>query len=88
MTGFVLPKFTAAHGGAFLDALADTAARTGLRLLAMPVIESPDAVYAESRTEMLHDVARLLAKHRSRIVAVRLGAADMSAAYGLRRRPT
>ncbi|URN00170.1 HpcH/HpaI aldolase/citrate lyase family protein [Actinomadura madurae] len=87
VTGFVLPKFTAAHGGAFLDALADTAARTGLRLLAMPVIESPDAVYAESRTEMLHDVARLLAKHRSRIVAVRLGAADMSAAYGLRRPP-
>ncbi|MEO3828748.1 HpcH/HpaI aldolase/citrate lyase family protein [Actinomadura sp. B10D3] len=87
VTGFVLPKFTAAHGGAFLDALADTAARTGLRLLAMPVIESPDAVYAESRAEMLHDVARLLAKHRSRIVAVRLGAADMSAAYGLRRPP-
>jgi citrate lyase beta subunit len=87
VSGFVLPKFTAAHGGAFLDALADTAARTGLRLLAMPVIESPDAVYAESRAEMLHDVARLLAKHRSRIVAVRLGAADMSAAYGLRRPP-
>ncbi|TDE20470.1 HpcH/HpaI aldolase/citrate lyase family protein [Actinomadura sp. 6K520] len=87
ISGFVLPKFTAAGGGAFLDALEDAADRTGLRLLAMPVIESPEAVYAESRSEMLHEVARLLAKHRSLILAVRIGATDMSAAYGLRRPP-
>ncbi|TMQ91006.1 ATP/GTP-binding protein [Actinomadura soli] len=87
VSGFVLPKFTAAAGGAFLDALEDAAARTGQRLLAMPVIESPEAVYAETRTEMLNDVARLLAKHRQRILAVRIGATDMSAAYGLRRPP-
>lgn len=87
VSGFVLPKFTAVTGGAFLDALEDAAARTGQRLLAMPVIESPEAVYAETRTEMLNDVARLLAKHRRRILAVRIGATDMSAAYGLRRPP-
>ncbi|SNS13111.1 Citrate lyase beta subunit [Actinomadura meyerae] len=87
VTGFVLPKFTPAAGGAFLDALADACDRTGRRLLAMPVIESPEAVYAETRAEMLDDVARLLAKHRPRILAVRIGATDMSAAYGLRRPP-
>lgn len=87
ISGFVLPKFSTMAGGAFLDALEDAAVRTGLRLLAMPVIESPEAMYAETRAEMLHDVARLLAKHRSRILAVRLGATDMSAAYGLRRPP-
>ncbi|WP_149257548.1 HpcH/HpaI aldolase/citrate lyase family protein [Actinomadura sp. K4S16] len=87
VSGFVLPKFTASGGGAFLDGLADAGDASGLRLLAMPVIESPEAVYAETRAEMLHDVARLLAKHRSRILAVRLGATDMSAAYGLRRPP-
>lgn len=87
VSGFVLPKFTPASGGAFLDALADAADRTGRRLLAMPVIESPEAVYAESRAEMLDDVARLLAKHRPRVLAVRIGATDMSAAYGLRRPP-
>src|SRR5690606_3708534 len=74
-------------GGPFLDAVEDAAVRTGLPLLAMPVIESTAAVYAESRTEMLHDVARLLAKHRHRILAVRIGATDLSAAYGLRRPP-
>ncbi|RKS74802.1 citrate lyase beta subunit [Actinomadura pelletieri DSM 43383] len=87
VSGFVLPKFTATSGGPFLDAVEDAAARSGRRLLAMPVIESPEAVYAETRTEMLNDVARLLAKHRPRILAVRIGATDMSAAYGLRRPP-
>ncbi|GLW62888.1 ATP/GTP-binding protein [Actinomadura rubrobrunea] len=87
VSGFVLPKFTAAAGGAFLDALEDTAARTGLRLLAMPVIESREAIHRETRADMLQDVARLLAKHRERVLAVRLGAADLSAAYGLRRPP-
>ena len=36
VSGFVLPKFTPATGGAFLDAVEDTAQRSGLRLLAMP----------------------------------------------------
>ncbi|WP_030145176.1 HpcH/HpaI aldolase/citrate lyase family protein [Spirillospora albida] len=87
LSGFVVPKFTAMSGGAYLDAVEEAAARAGLPLAAMPVIESREAVYAETRTEMLHDVARLLAKHRPRVLAVRLGATDMSAAYGLRRPP-
>ncbi|KAB2345542.1 HpcH/HpaI aldolase/citrate lyase family protein [Actinomadura rudentiformis] len=87
VSGFVLPKFTAANGEAFLDALGETAERTGRRLLAMPVIESREAVYRETRAELLQDVALLLAKHRERILAVRLGATDMSSAYGLRRPP-
>ncbi|RAY12104.1 ATP/GTP-binding protein [Actinomadura craniellae] len=86
LTGFVLPKFTGASAP-FLDALADAGASAGQRLLAMPVIESREAVYRETRTEMLHDVARLLAKHQDRVLAVRLGATDMCAAYGLRRPP-
>jgi citrate lyase beta subunit len=87
VTGFVLPKFTAGPGGGFLEALAEAESRTGHRLLAMPVIESPEAVYREARAELLQDVARLLAKHRERVLAVRIGATDMSAAYGLRRPP-
>ncbi|WP_245679306.1 HpcH/HpaI aldolase/citrate lyase family protein [Actinomadura hibisca] len=87
ITGFVLPKFTAATGGAFLETLERTVERSGRRLLAMPVIESREAVFVESRVEMLQDVARLLAKHRELVLAVRLGATDLSAAFGLRRPP-
>ncbi|MQY02642.1 HpcH/HpaI aldolase/citrate lyase family protein [Actinomadura macrotermitis] len=87
LSGFVLPKFTAASGGPFLDAIAAAAERTGLRLYAMPVIESREAVYAETRAALLGEVAALLDKHRERVLAVRLGATDLSAAYGLRRPP-
>jgi citrate lyase beta subunit len=85
LSGFVLPKFTATSGGAFLDALAGTAEETGLRLYGMPVIESPEAIYLESRAETLHEISLLLAKHRSRVLAVRLGATDLCSVYGLRR---
>ncbi|TNY35762.1 HpcH/HpaI aldolase/citrate lyase family protein [Thermomonospora catenispora] len=87
ISGFVLPKFTAAAGEAFLDALREASAQAPRPLLAMPVIESREAVYRETRTEMLHDVARLLAKHADLVLAVRLGGTDMCAAYGLRRPP-
>ncbi|MFC0039145.1 HpcH/HpaI aldolase/citrate lyase family protein [Actinomadura rayongensis] len=87
ITGFVLPKFTAATGGAYLDVLAETGERSGRRLLAMPVIESRDAVHVETRRAMLGDVAELLAKHRDLVLAVRIGATDLSSAYGLRRPP-
>lgn len=85
LSGFVLPKFTDETGPAFLDALEDARLETGLDLLAMPVLESPEVIYRESRMEVLHGVARLLAKYRELVLAVRLGATDLSAAYGLRR---
>ncbi|MEX0429062.1 HpcH/HpaI aldolase/citrate lyase family protein [Nocardioides sp. DS6] len=85
LSGFVLPKFTDETGSAFLDALEDVRQATGLPLLAMPVIESPGAIYRESRQDTLLGVAQLLAKHRDLVLAVRLGATDLSSAYGLRR---
>jgi citrate lyase beta subunit len=85
LTGFVLPKFTDENGAAFLDAVAEASLTSGRRLLAMPVLESAEVIHAETRLETLLAVRRLLDKHRERILAVRLGATDLSAAYGLRR---
>ncbi|MBO0843462.1 MAG: HpcH/HpaI aldolase/citrate lyase family protein [Nocardioides sp.] len=85
LSGFVLPKFTDENGAELLEALLRAREESGLPLLAMPVIESPEAIHRESRVELLLAVSRLLAKHRETILAVRLGATDLSAAYGLRR---
>ena len=85
LTGFVLPKFTDESGTAFLDALHEARSSSGLGLLAMPVLESPEVIYRESRQEALAGVSRLLAKHRELVLAVRLGATDLASAYGLRR---
>ncbi|MFJ9697980.1 HpcH/HpaI aldolase/citrate lyase family protein [Kitasatospora sp. NPDC101183] len=87
LSGFVLPKFTAADGAAYLDALAAAEASTGRRLFAMPVLESPELAHLETRREQLYGIADLLARHRERVLAVRLGVTDLCSAYGLRRSP-
>jgi len=85
LSGFVVPKFTDISGVSYLDELAELRAATGLRLFLMPVLESPEIVYRETRTEVLVGVARLLAKHRDMVLAVRIGATDLCSAYGIRR---
>lgn len=85
LSGFVLPKFTPDSGVEFLEALSEVRDRTGLALRAMPVIESPEAIYAESRAATLAGISELLAKYRELVLAVRMGATDLSAAYGIRR---
>lgn len=87
LTGFVLPKFTRDNGAAFLDAVTAAEARSGSALYAMPVLESAEVMYDETRRTVLHDIQALLEPHRSRILALRLGAADLSGLYGLRRTP-
>jgi citrate lyase beta subunit len=87
LAGFVLPKFTAASGTAYLHAL-DLADRTaGTELLAMPVLESGAILYAETRVDELTRLRALLHRDRHRILAVRLGATDLCALFGLRRSP-
>jgi citrate lyase beta subunit len=89
LDGFVLPKFTAALGAAYLRAVdeADAARGPGPALRVMPVIESGDVLYAETRVEELTRLRDLLHRERHRILAVRLGATDLCALYGLRRSP-
>ncbi|KXO96037.1 ATP/GTP-binding protein [Tsukamurella pulmonis] len=83
LTGVVLPKFTADAGAVALDALADRAPSHAL--YAMPVLETPEIVYRESRDAQLAGISELLRAHRDRVLAVRIGATDMSALFGIRR---
>ncbi len=85
LTGFVVPKFSDSNGPAYLDAVAAASDRAGRTLLTMPVLESKDVVYAENRITNLLSIRDVLDKHRHHVLAVRIGATDMSAAYGLRR---
>ncbi|MEU3048235.1 MULTISPECIES: HpcH/HpaI aldolase/citrate lyase family protein [unclassified Streptomyces] len=85
LSGFVLPKFTEARGVPFLEALAAAEAATGRRLFAMPVLESPELLYLETRTDTLLGIARAVDKYRERVLALRLGVTDFCSAYGLRR---
>ena len=87
LSGFVLPKFNASNGPAFLAAMDAAQTEHGTRLYAMPVLEHSDVIHAETRAVALAECHAILLAHRDRVLAVRIGATDLSAAYGLRRSP-
>lgn len=87
LSGFVLPKFDAPRGRAFLDALTAAENASGRRLFAMPVLESPELLHLETRARTLTGIATLVNEHRDRVLALRLGVTDFCSAYGLRRPP-
>jgi citrate lyase beta subunit len=87
LSGFVLPKFTEERGVPFLEALTAAETASGRRLFAMPVLESPDLLYRESRVNTLAGIFRAVDKYRDRVLALRLGVTDFCSSYGLRRAP-
>ncbi|SDO21809.1 Citrate lyase beta subunit [Streptomyces sp. cf386] len=87
LSGFVFPKFTEERGIPFLEALAAAEAAGGQRLFGMPVLETPELMYRESRVDALEGIARAIDKYRDRVLALRLGVTDFCSAYGLRRAP-
>lgn len=85
LTGFVLPKFGPPDATAFLDAVVAASARTGTRLFAMPVLETSAVAANETRVATLVAIRDVLARYRDHVLAVRVGATDVSGLYGLRR---
>jgi citrate lyase beta subunit len=87
LSGFVFPKFTEERGIPFLEALAAAETESGRRLFGMPVLETPELMYRESRVDALEGIARAVDKYRDRVLALRLGVTDFCSSYGLRRAP-
>ncbi|MFJ9705886.1 HpcH/HpaI aldolase/citrate lyase family protein [Streptomyces sp. NPDC101234] len=87
LSGFVFPKFTEERGIPFLQALDGAAASSGRRLFGMPVLETPELMYRETRVDALEGIARAVDKYRDKVLALRLGVTDFCSSYGLRRAP-
>ncbi|RPE44306.1 citrate lyase beta subunit [Streptomyces sp. Ag109_O5-1] len=87
LSGFVFPKFTEERGIPFLQALDGAAASSGRRLFGMPVLETPELMYRETRVDALEGIARAVDKYRDMVLALRLGVTDFCSSYGLRRAP-
>lgn len=85
LAGFVVPKFTADRGGEYLDEIVSASKAHGTTLFAMPVLESPEVVYRETRDTELVAVRQLLNRYRDTVLAVRIGATDMCGTFGIRR---
>ncbi|MFC3688130.1 HpcH/HpaI aldolase/citrate lyase family protein [Aquipuribacter hungaricus] len=87
LSGFVVPKFTAASGLPYLRLVEQLRLSTGLPLSVMPIMESREVIHRETRTAALTEAHDLLQAHRDVVLAVRVGTTDLSSVYGLRRGP-
>lgn len=89
LCGFVIPKFhnETDDGILFFDALAAINATRPLAapLRLMPILESPVMIHSETRASVLTRIHNLLIAHRTEVLAVRIGATDLSSVFGLRR---
>ncbi|MGX1162077.1 citrate lyase beta subunit [Arthrobacter sp. SLBN-100] len=95
VAGFVLPKFEdeTGRGRSFFEALRRLNREAGRieadgglsPLLAMPIIEDPVTTYVETRTAALQNALAVINANQDLVLCIRIGATDMSGAFGLRR---
>ena len=86
ITGFVFPKFTSASYK-YLETIRTLNHQLTGPFYGMPIIESPEVIYCESRINELMEIKRLLDLYQDLVLNVRIGATDFSGLYGIRRGP-
>lgn len=86
VAGFIFPKFTSESYGYF-EAIKSLNNQSMGPFYGMPIIESTQAIYGESRIYELMETKRLLDSYHDLVLNVRIGATDFSGYYGIRRGP-
>lgn len=85
ITGFVFPKFTTGNGFMFLNTLSSINRYLDYPLYGLPILESKEIAFKESRTYELTGIKNLLKPYRDLILNIRVGATDFSSNFGVRR---
>lgn len=85
LSGFVFPKFGPENGIEFLDGLNEVNQKNELKLYGLPILESKEIIYKESRLDSLLAIKSLLDHHYESILNIRIGATDFSGLFGIRR---
>jgi len=85
LTGFVIPKFSYTNGEDYFKEIERINKKWHIHLYAMPVLETKDIIYRESRLEQLKQLKELFDRYKHLILNIRIGATDFSSLFGLRR---
>ncbi|RFU19291.1 HpcH/HpaI aldolase/citrate lyase family protein [Geodermatophilus marinus] len=85
LTGFSLPKATGPDLRGMLEAVARAGAGGEHPLYAMPILETADVAWAETRAAALAEVAAVVADFAEQVLCLRVGGTDLSGLFGLRR---
>lgn len=85
LTGIVLPKVQSEDLKPFFAALDRASEAAGRMLYALPLLETEEVLFAETREQALMEIYDILRQEKDRILTIRVGATDFSSLYGLRR---
>ena len=85
LTGFIFPKFACKNGPEYLDYLQFLNNKFDDVLYGMPILESEEIIYKETRMNELIGIKNMLRPYKKLILNVRVGAADFSSKFGVRR---
>ncbi|RBW70990.1 HpcH/HpaI aldolase/citrate lyase family protein [Bacillus taeanensis] len=85
LTGAVFPKFSADNAEEFLQSMDYIRKEKNCLLYGMPILETPDILYKETRIDRLWTLHALLADWKDHILNIRIGAADLCGLFGIRR---
>lgn len=85
IAGFIFPKFTSQNGHAYLDHVNYLCKKFNDVFYAMPILESEEIIYKETRLEELIAVKKIIDEYKSIILNIRVGGTDFSSKFGLRR---
>lgn len=85
ITGFNFPKFNKENGEAYYSILEELNEKFGEIIYGMPILESKDMAYLETRIPELMGVKEILDCHKRLVLNVRVGGTDWSSIFGVRR---
>lgn len=85
ITGFNFPKFNSSNGDKYFDYLEHLNERFHEIIYGMPILESREMAYLESRIPELMRVKKILDQHKHLVLNVRVGGTDWSSVFGVRR---
>lgn len=85
LTGIVFPKCEPANLLSFFKSLDRASETAGRNLYALPLLETKEVLYSETRSKALQEIHEILLTEVDRVLTVRVGATDFSSLYGLRR---
>lgn len=85
LRGFILPKFTANNGAAYISEIRKVNEASGHTIYMMPILESQDLIPIPTRHKLLQDTYDLLISCREYVLNVRVGGNDLCHSFGVRR---
>ncbi len=85
ITAFNFPKFTKDNGEEYFVCLQELNDRFQEPVYGMPILESRQMAYIETRREELTGVKGILDRYRHLVLNVRVGGTDWSSVFGVRR---